>query len=102
VSSAAAYDGVPGCWEEETTMPSRVQASTSMCGYTLRWLISRNAGSRSSSGARISVRSRISTSASQSRSRSASGSSSCTWSLWTVTSCAASLAKHGSVRSVSK
>jgi len=32
VGSAAAYDGVPGCWLEDTMTPSRVQASTSMCG----------------------------------------------------------------------
>ena len=34
---------------DDTTMPSSVQASTSMCGYTLRWLMSRSAGSRASS-----------------------------------------------------
>ena len=32
VSSAVAYDGVPACRSDDTTMPSRVQASTSMCG----------------------------------------------------------------------
>ena len=32
VSSAVAYDGVPGCWLDETTTPSRVQVSTSMWG----------------------------------------------------------------------
>ena len=45
-------------------MPSRVQASISICGKTLRWLISFSFGNRSSSGVRICVRSRISTSAS--------------------------------------
>ena len=34
-------------------MPKRVQASTSMWGYTLRWLIRRRFGNRSSSGVRI-------------------------------------------------
>ena len=33
VSSAVAYDGEPACRSDDTTMPSRVQASTSMCGY---------------------------------------------------------------------
>ena len=32
VSSAVAWDGVPACMSEETTMPRRVQASMSMCG----------------------------------------------------------------------
>ena len=40
VSSAAAYEGVSECRFEETMTPRRVQASMSMCGYTLRWLMS--------------------------------------------------------------
>ena len=32
VSSAVAYDGVPACMVDETMMPSRVQASMSICG----------------------------------------------------------------------
>ena len=36
VSSAVANDGVPGLRSEDTTMPSRVQVSTSMCGNTPR------------------------------------------------------------------
>jgi len=83
-------------------MPSRVQVSMSMCGKTLRWLISLSFGSRSSSGVRIFVRSRISTSASVSFSRSASASVSCRWSFHTVTSWPASFWKLGSVRTVSK
>ena len=59
-------------------MPSRVQVSISIWGKTLRWLISLSFGSRSSSGVRICVRSRISTSASVSRRRSASLSTSWT------------------------
>jgi hypothetical protein len=62
----------------------------------------RSFGSRSMSGARICVRSRISTSASVSARRAASSSVSCRWSFHTVTSCPASLAKHASVRTVSK
>jgi hypothetical protein len=87
---------------DDTTIPSRVHASTSMCGYTLRWLISRRRGSRSSNSPRIGVRSRISTSASVSRSRSASAAVSCTWSFHTITSCPSSLRKQSSVRSVLK
>ena len=83
-------------------MPSRVHASTSMWGYTLRWLISRRLGRRSSSAARIWVRSRISTRASVSWSRRASSSTSSVWSFHTVTSWSASLSKQSSVRSVSK
>ena len=30
--SAAAWDGVPACWLDDTTTPRRVQAATSMCG----------------------------------------------------------------------
>jgi hypothetical protein len=82
-------------------MPSRVQASMSICGHTLRWLISFSLGSRSSRGARIFVRSRISTRASVSLSRSASTSTSCTWSFQIVTLWPASLAKLGRVRRVS-
>ena len=101
MSSAAAYDGVSECRLEDTMIPSRVHASTSMCGWTLRWLISRSAGSRSSSGARIGARSRINTTASHLRRRRASVSTSSTWSFHTVTSCAASFSKHGNVRRVS-
>ena len=82
--------------------PRRVQASTSMCGYTLRWLISRSLGNRSSNGARICVRSRINTSISVSCRRSANVSTSWTWSVQTVTSCPASFEKQRNVRSVSK
>src|SRR5262249_21689849 len=32
VNSAAAYDGVPTCWLDDTMTPRRVHASTSMCG----------------------------------------------------------------------
>lgn len=46
---------------DDTTTPSLVQASTSIWGYTLRWLIRRSFGKRANSGARIWVRSRIST-----------------------------------------
>ena len=53
VNSAAAYDGAPGCWLDDTITPNRVQASTSMCGYTLRWLINLRLGKCSSSDARI-------------------------------------------------
>jgi hypothetical protein len=61
----------------------------------------RSFGSRTISGARIAVRSRISTSASMSASRAASASVSWTWSFQIVTSCPASFAKQGSVRTVS-
>ena len=30
---------MPACWFDDTMMPSRVQASMSMCGNTLRWLM---------------------------------------------------------------
>ena len=76
VNSAAAYDGVPGCWLDDTITPNRVQASTSMCGYTLRWLINLSLGKRSSSEAWIFVRSRMRTRTSASFSRSVSASSS--------------------------
>ena len=49
---------------DDTMTPRRVHASMSMCGNTLRWLISRSAPRRSSSASRICVRSRIRTSAS--------------------------------------
>ena len=67
-------------------MPSLVQVSISICGKTLRWLISFSFGNRSSSGVLICVRSRIRTSASVSFSRSASLSTSWTWSFQIVTS----------------
>src|SRR5438067_2279040 len=40
---------------QQTATPSRVQASMSMWGYTLRWLIRRKSGSRSSSSSRFSA-----------------------------------------------
>ena len=44
VSSAVASEAVPWWRSEEITIPSSVQGVTSMCGYTLRWLISRRLG----------------------------------------------------------
>ena len=101
VSSAVAYDGEPACMSDDTTMPSSVQASTSMCGYTLRWLMRRSSGSRANSRRPICVRSRMSTSAWVSASRAANSSTSSTWSVNTVTSWPSSFSKHDSVRSVS-
>jgi hypothetical protein len=76
---------------EQTRTPRRVHASTSICGKTPAWLISLSFGRRSSSGARIGVRSRIITSASVSLSRPASVSTSLVWSFQIVTLCAATL-----------
>ena len=74
VSSEVAYEGLPGCMSDDRIIPCSVNAATSTCGYTLRWLISFNFGKRAISGARIGVRSRISTSASVSLRRSANTS----------------------------
>jgi hypothetical protein len=86
-------EGDPGWRFEETTMPRRVQVSTSMWGKTLRCLIRRSCGSWSRRAEGISVRSRMRTRASVSRRRAARGSTSRTsrrWSFQTITSWAAS------------
>ena len=101
VSSAVAYDGRPPPMKAETMTPRRVHASTSMCGCTPTWLMSRSLSRRSSSGARIGVRSRIRARASVSASRLASTSTSLVWSFQMVTWWPATLLKHFSVRIVS-
>ena len=101
VSSAVAYDGRPGIWLEETITPRRVHAGMSMCGTTPTWLTIFSRSRRSSSGARIGVRSRISASTSVSLSRPASVSTSLVWSFQIVTSWPATFLKQSSVRMVS-
>ena len=44
---------MPWWRSEDTTIPSLVHTSMSMCGYTLRWLIRRRFGSRSRSSTRL-------------------------------------------------
>ena len=101
VSSAVANDGRPGIWLDETITPRRVHAGTSMFGTTPTWVTIFNRSRRSSSGARIGVRSRMHTSTSVSASRLASVSTSLVWSFQIVTSCFATFLKQSSVRMVS-
>ena len=86
VSSAVAYDGPPPApASADMITPRLVHAARSTWGNTPTWLMIRRRSSRSSSGARIGVRSRIRHSASVSARRLARTSTSLVWSFQILT-----------------
>ena len=101
VSSAVAYDGPPPApASADMITPRLVQAARSTWGNTPTWLMMRSRSSRSSSGARIGVRSRIRHSASVSARRLARTSTSLVWSFQIFTWWPTTFAKAGNVRTV--